>query len=460
MGAWLTIPIGTKSYLPRSGTQSVERLVNLYAEASEEGGKKPSALYGLPGLASWSTVGNGPIRGLHSALGYVWVVSGGTVYAVNETTKVATTIGAVNGTGPVRMIDNGTHVVIIAQPQSYAVNLTAYVVLPETNLIDAAYQDGYGIYVQRDTQNVWASAIDDLTDIPGLNITTADAKPDKVMACKSTQREVWVLKEKTTEVYANAGLPNFPFARAAFIERGCISTGSVALLPDGSLMWLDHEKRVCRSSGYQALPVSTPSIDRLIGAAYSPSSAEAFAYTQSGHVFYVLTFSDLTLVYNATTGKWMERRSYNLERWRAQGSAVVRGAILVGDYSTGGVYTLDLDTYAENSEILERILVCPPLSAEPDPILVHALELDFEAGVGLTSGQGSDPTVMLSWSDDDGRTWSSDVEASLGALGNYRWRAQFNRLGRSRNRSFRFRITDPVKVAILGARARLEAGRP
>ena len=103
-------------------------------------------------------------------------------------------------------------------------------------------------------------------------------------------------------------------------------------------------------------------------------------------------------------------------------------------------------------------MISPPLSADPAPLFVHEIHLDIEAGVGTTSGQGVAPVVMLSWSEDDGRTWSSDMEASLGAIGQYRRRARFLRLGRSYNRSWRFRITDPVKVAVLGAQARIEAG--
>jgi Neuraminidase (sialidase) len=75
----------------------------------------------------------------------------------------------------------------------------------------------------------------------------------------------------------------------------------------------------------------------------------------------------------------------------------------------------------------------------------------MEAGAGLTSGQGSDPQIMLDWSDDGGRTWSNELWRSAGKIGEYRHRAIWNRLGRFRRRTLRIRKSDPVKASFLTA---------
>ena len=460
MPEWVDIPIGTKSYLPRSGTQSVERLVNLYAEPSEDGGKKAVALYGDPGLVLWNTAGDGPIRGMLTAPdGSIYVVSGTSLYRYPPV-GAGVLIGTIDGTHMCRMVHNGTHLLVAADHGLYYATATELFDHTATlsSICGLAYQDGYGILMQAGSQRVYVTAVDDFSSIDLLDFTALDRNPDLNITCTNSQGELWGFKERTIEVLANTGAATFPFTRVAFIERGCGAAGSVAL-GDGSVFWLGNDKRVYRSNGYQPIPISTPAIDRMIAGATGHASAEAFVYTLGGHTHYTISFGDLAISYNLTTRTWRERVSYGLTRWRAQGYALRSDGItnLVGDYDSGNIYELDIDTYTENSEILARTIVCPPLSADPNPISVHGLALDFEAGVGLTSGQGSDPVVLLSWSDDDGRTWSNDVSGSLGALGNYRWRAQFNRLGRSRNRSFRFRISDPVKVAILGVKARLEA---
>lgn len=457
MDRWVDIQLGTKSYQPRSGTQSIERLVNLYAEASEPGAKTPVALYSDPGLLAWTDLSASSTRGLHRAHGHVWAVVDTSLYAINQTTKAATLIGTVEGIGPVRIVSNETQVLIVTDNYAYCATLTSLMTLPLTGFSSVCLQDGYGILVKRDTDEVYITSLDDLDTVGALDFTTVDAKPDNAIACASHSREVWVLGEETIEVLANTGAASFPFSRAAYIEHGILAPGSLAQA-DGSLLWLDNGKRVRRSNGYQATPVSTPAIDGMIAEAYSPSTAEAFTYTQAGHTHYVLSFADLTLAYDLRTGLWRERRSFGLDRWRAQSYCRIGADThLVGDYASGKIYELDLSTYSEDGEVLQREVVMPPLSAGSVPVSVHELEVDFEAGVGLTSGQGSAPTWMLAWSDDDGRTWSNDREASLGPMGQYRRRARFTRLGRARNRSIRLRVSDPNKVSIFGVRARMEA---
>jgi hypothetical protein len=460
MERWVDIPLGTRTYQPRSGTQSVARLVNLYAEPSEEGGKTPATLYGDPGLVSFATVGTGPIRGLWRAFGYIWVVSGQELYAVSESSSASSLIGDIAGLQPVRMTNNLTHIGIATDTYFYAANASGITTVTGiSGLIGLCFQDGYGIAVERLTQKLWITGLDDMTTINGLDFTTVDRKTDSVITCVSDQGEVWVGKQDTIEVFANSGQAAFPFTRVGMLEYGVVSPGSM-VGAGGSVLWLgndaDGATQVYRSSGYQATSISTPAIERLIEAQVSPNTAEAFVYSQGGHTHYVLSFSEMTLVYNMTTGSWRERSSFGELRWRGQCHMSSGTTHYVGDFETGDVYTLSLDTYDDNGDPIQRTMISPPLSDEPNEIIVHELFVDMEAGVGLTSGDGSDPTLLMSWSDDDGRTYSNEREMKMGALGKYRHRAKATRLGKCLNRSFRFRTSDPVKIAILRARARIE----
>jgi len=84
----------------------------------------------------------------------------------------------------------------------------------------------------------------------------------------------------------------------------------------------------------------------------------------------------------------------------------------------------------------------------------HALQLDCQTGVGLVTGQGSDPEVMLRWSDDGGHTWSNEHWRKMGAIGQYGYRTYWQRLGMTmklRDRVYEVSGTDPVKIAIMGA---------
>jgi hypothetical protein len=84
----------------------------------------------------------------------------------------------------------------------------------------------------------------------------------------------------------------------------------------------------------------------------------------------------------------------------------------------------------------------------------HSLQLDCESGTGLVTGQGSNPEIMLRWSDDGGHTWSNEHWSPMGKIGEYFKRVFWRRLGMTlklRDRVYEVSGTDPVKMVIVGA---------
>ena len=69
----------------------------------------------------------------------------------------------------------------------------------------------------------------------------------------------------------------------------------------------------------------------------------------------------------------------------------------------------------------------------------------------LVTGQGSDPVMGISWSDDGGHDFDNEELVPIGGIGDFDARARLTRLGRARNRVFKCRISDPVKVFIISA---------
>ena len=88
----------------------------------------------------------------------------------------------------------------------------------------------------------------------------------------------------------------------------------------------------------------------------------------------------------------------------------------------------------------------------------HLLEIEFEAGVGLVTGQGDDPQAMLRWSDDGGHEFGSEHWVGIGKLGQYNNRARWKKLGRSRDRIYELKISDPVKVVLISADLQYNVG--
>jgi hypothetical protein len=82
------------------------------------GAKGPYALTRAPGIAAWTTVGNGPIAAMHKALGYLWVVSGSKLYRV-DSNKVVTEIGTVGIPTRIDIANNITTIVVVNEPDAY-----------------------------------------------------------------------------------------------------------------------------------------------------------------------------------------------------------------------------------------------------------------------------------------------------------------------------------------------------
>lgn len=464
----MRIPFAAQAYQARSLPLSAQRLVNLYAEQAPEGAPSPLVVYGTPGLSLFADLGTGPVRGLRVAAGVLCVVAGQTLYAVSSE-GTATALGTIPGTGIVRMTDNGTQLVVVTPETGagyvYDTDGPVFAQITDPDWPGAGscdFIDQYGVFTVPGTGRFFISALADLTSYDALDIATAESAPDALVRVFVDHREVWLFGTDSTEVWYNSGAAAFPFERVSggILERGCAAAGSVAKC-DNTVFWLGNDRVLYRAAGYQPQRISTHAIEYALAQVPDLSDAEAFTYTQEGHGFYCLTVpqanagAGMTLCYDVATGLWHERVSGASAalrgRWRAQGDAYAYGRTIVGDCQTGKLYDLGLDTYTENGATIRRLATSPVVQADGRRMLHARLEVQVESGAGLLSGQGEDPQAMLRWSDDGGRTWGNDHWASMGAQGQYSRRVQWRRMGASRNRVYELSISDPVKVAIIGA---------
>ena len=470
-------PILGASYVARSINAADNRLVNLFPEIVPEGGKSAAFFNRTPGLKFQQTIGTGPIRALwaHQTNGSdFYVVSGTGFYKVTGLTATPTLLGTVTGTGPVSIADNGTQIFLACNPDGFiyneVTNVFAQITDPDfTGAVTVAYLDGYFVYNEPNSQKVWVTALLDGTSVDPLDFASAEGSPDGLVAINVDHREAWLFGTDSVEVWYDAGLPDFPLTRiqGAFNEIGCVAAFSVAKLDNG-LFWLGTDARgqgiVYRNNGYTGIRVSTHAIEYAIAQYGNISDAVAYTYQQEGHSFYVLTFptGDATWVYDVSTQSWHERAGWNtalgeFTRHRSNCQCNFGGNTVVGDYQNGNIYTLDLSVYADNGGIQKWLRSWRALPTGTNTLkrtAQHSLQLDCESGTGLNTGQGSDPEIMLRWSDDGGHTWSNEHLSKMGKIGQYYRRVFWRRLGMTmklRDRVYEVSQTDPVKAVIVGA---------
>ena len=464
-------PILGQAYVARSVNAADNRMVNLYPEVTPDNGKDAGFLNRAPGLRLLATVGSGPVRGMWQYGGYGYVVSSNTLYRVDAAWNV-TSLGGVLGTGPVSMSDNGTQLFIACNPWSYIYNASTGVLAQITDpdfagAVTVGYIDGYFVFNQPNSQTIWVTQLLDGTSVNPLDFASAEGSPDGLVGLIVDHREVWLFGTNSVEVWYDSGNSDFPLERiqGAFNEIGCAAPYSIAKLDNG-LFWLGSDARgngiVYRANGYTGQRVSTHAIEFAIQSYANISDAFAYTYQQEGHAFYVLTFptGNATWVYDVATGAWHERAAfYNGQFSRHASSCQMsfNNEIVVGDCASGNLYAFDLDVYADNGGAqrwLRSWRAIPSGQNNLKRTAQHSLQLDCETGVGLNTGQGSDPQAMLRWSDDGGHTWSNEHWASMGAIGASGTRTFWRRLGMTdklRDRVYEVSGSDPVKVAIIGA---------
>lgn len=466
-------PFLGQAYVARSINVADNRMINLFPEALVEG-RSTAFLQRAPGLRLLATIGTGPVRGMWTYGGYAFVVSGGTLFRVDQSWN-SVALGTIAGTGPVSMADNGVQLFIAANGPSYIYNLSLNVLqqiidLDFTGAVTVGYLDGYFVYNEPNSQRVYVTALLDGTSIDPTDFASAEGFPDNVVAVAVDHREMWAFGENSVEVWYNAGQPDFPLARiqGAFNEIGCLAPYSVAKL-DNSLFWLGSDARgngiVYRAEGYRGRRVSTHAVEWQIQQYANLKDARAYTYQQDGHSFYVLSFptANTTWVYDAATQAWHERASWTngqLGRHRGICQLNYNGEIVVGDYENGNLYAFDLRVYSDNGQIQKWVRSWRALPTDANNLkrtAHHMLQLDMEAGVGVDGGpsvQGHDPQVMLRWSDDGGHTWSNEHWASAGKIGEYKRRTIWRRLGMTtklRDRVYEVSGADPVKIELVGA---------
>lgn len=464
MPEYTPIPMGLTIGKGLSRRVSVESLDNMYAVPAPSNARHPVSVRGVPGLKLWSTVGDGPCRALQRLGDHIFVLSGTELYVVNQG-KVATRVGSIPGAGHVPSIANGSaetpEALFLGPDDAYRATASSLptgkptlsaVGLP--GYTDVTYQDGRAILAEKSGEKFQLSDLDDFSSFNLLNFSAADAFGDDLVGCISDHGELILFGTRSIEIWSNtAGA--FQFSRSYVLEKGCLSRDSIKKA-DNSVYFLGEDDNVYRLAGTQLQSISPGWVISLLRSSIGKASARAKVFVVDGHTIYSLKLSNLVVEYNTSTGLWNTRSSYGLNTWRAEEHVSAFGMHLLGDDSSGNIYELDLDTHTENGELHVRTMNAPPVYRGGNRFQMGALFAEFEGGVGLATGQGSDPVCMMSFSDNDGVTWSTEVNASIGISGDYENIAMWRRLGMSRNRTFRLRVSDPVKSNISGLYSDME----
>jgi hypothetical protein len=300
---------------------------------------------------------------------------------------------------------------------------------------------------------------------PGAFFALKDSSTDNLITLFENNRELWLVGERTSEVWFNAGGVNFAFQRIPGVgpQVGCAAVHSITR-SGATLIWLGRNEQgqniVVMTNQYSFSRISTHAVEHAIASYPKVDDAIGYGYEEDGHLFYMLIFptADTTWCFDLTAGVWHQRASFTastgqFHRHRSNCFMDFGDVRLVGDYQTGQIHQMSRSIYSDNGAPLVCIRRTPHVwsKSNRERVFCSQLQIEFTPGVGLQTGQGQDPQMMLRWSDDGGFTWSTEHWVTIGKVGRTRNRAIFRLLGHARDRVWEASFSDPVQRDIIGA---------
>lgn len=460
------VPLFGLGNVGKSVNVNAQQRKNLYVEIQSDAEKNVVTMYPTPGLQTFVQLGAYPARGMYELGDFMYIVANNIFWRVANDGSVVNKGSLATFSGYVDISDNGNEIIVVDGPNGYIFDVLAdtftQIADPDFPGADTvAFINSRFVVNKPGTAEFYISGVYSGTTWDPLEFATAESDPDLLMRVTAESGQLVLFGSNTTEFWGDSGAADFPFARigSAAIEWGLAARWSLCKFMD-SLIFLRKNRlgqvQVCALQGYNAAPVTNPEMDYVFSQYAAVSDAIGFSYMVSGHPFYQITFPTPgeTWLYDGLSKCWSRLESSG-SRHRAELQVNFQNRSYVSDYEAGKIYLLDENTYTDDGAYVAREFISRHQSTG-EWSHISQLWLEMEAGTGLNLGQGQTPQIMMQISKDGGHEYGPEVWREIGAMGKYRQRAVFNRLGRARDWLFKFRITDPVKVVFVAAWGRVK----
>lgn len=443
------------------------RIINGYAVKTDQGSRAPLKWVRSAGLRKIVSdiTGNSHCRGMILVGSTLLVVMDSRVYAVTESGSVfsSSNLGALSGSDAVTIAQNnaGTpNIVVVCDAGTFnlftgsAPTSFADGDLPSVNSVTAI--NGYLVFSTGGGE-IWSTDLNSVS-VQSDAFTSAEMPLRRVIMFRD---ELFAMGADGIKVYDEVGSTPFPLSyKKIRIPRGLCGThavvGNVAGWAD-ELIWAGEDNIVYRLDGYTAVPISNDDVSRAIETAADRTLIEASAYMDGRNAFFVLTSpGEWTWECNVTTGfEWNERQSYGIDDWRARQSIRAFEKWIVGDKTTGKMFSIDNTYRREEDDALIWTLESGDNANFPSRIAIGPAYFDFTAAVGISDGLApyeTDPHVLISWSLDGGFTFGNELSRALGAEGEGGRLVGISSVGMTKAKGVRFklRVSDPVEVTFKG----------
>lgn len=455
------LALASSSNRTRYGKEGAARLVNCYVEQIGEEGKFPWVIYADDPVKNFGTLsdGGGDLRALLPVGSSLYGVAGRNVYVVDGS-GTGTLLGTIATDGLVTMAANrkqpNPQIGIVCGGLYYVIENNALTLVSDPDLpppLALFERDGVFVFPIRNGR-FYHSGINNATSIDGLDFATAESRSDPNVMGATRGTDNIIFGTQSMEFWVNTGGADNLFERQQSMNIGCYSAGSVCEITAvisgttvDSIAWAATDEQgaylgIMLLNGYAGMKISTHSVDRDIQGDPNPAAIRSYSWSDKGHVFYEISGTGYTHVYDTVNGSWHDGESYGLGRRRFSCYARFAGKHIFGGYDTPRLYVKDETGTGEAEFPMVCVVQTPPAHATPYRVQHHALQLDVMVDDNITPWGSSNPVLLIDWSDDGAHTWSTQRAIDLGPQGKRNRRVVTRRLGTSRSRTYRFSWND------------------
>lgn len=412
------------------------RLVNMYREPA--GGRTGYVLRSVPGVAVHSEMTGAAVRAVDQVGDSLYAACGGRLWQI-DTAGTASNLGAITDDEETTISSNNGNITVACGGKYYRWNGTT-INEPTpgafTSIGSVGYIANYTVLSELDGRRFKWSDPGDSDTLPGLNFSSADAFDDNILRLMGIGGNLWVFKERSTEIWyltGQAGAAAFDRVAGQVGESGLRAYRLLSRVPNGAF-WIGSDGRAHTTSG----PVSIPAVEVSI----AQDSPEACLYYEDrGHGFAVITFRDRPAwCFDLSTGEWHERaEDVGLDPWSVTCAAKLGNRWYAG--RNGGDIVRFARTNRDVDTPLKRVAVSR--TAENDGQRFRLAELEVFGRVG-----DADAAIMLRLSGDAGRTWGAERTRAFSAAGDYAGRCIWRALGQFRSLTAEISMTDDADVTL------------
>lgn len=473
-----TIPLFGSGIRSVSDIVTRQRRVNCLYDPRKDQDRAGVVILGTPGSRVWITLPMSPIRGWHVVGSTLYVCAADRLYSVDTSGSYTQVASGIGGTGYVDIDDNTIELLIVTGGTGYVFTIATGVLAAITDVnfpfgaSSVAYINGRFIVNKPNTRQFYVSGLLNGALWTYLSSTailgSKENNSDLLVRVGNLNGTLILWGALSIEFWQDIGASPLPYQR---INGATQSWGLAAPLSDvevgNTRIFLGYSPdgglAVIRLNGFVPEMITDSDLNTLFSSFSTVSDAVAFTYTVYGHPIYQLTFptENRSFAYDSTTGIWHEAQTGAAEvaRHFANYGITFNSKNYVTDPTSGVIYLLDKDVYTDNGTTIRRQIFTRHIRSEGNQITLSEVFLDFETGVGLTTGQGSDPIVSVRVSRDGGRTFGNERFLPLGKLGEYSSRVIMRRMGSARDFVLQISMSDPVKFVLASGSAVVEAAR-